>query len=166
MAHPRNTFGAPDQPDPRRPLGRRRWPRVVVGLLALLLMAMALLAWALGQADLGPIYLTIDGIEHLHGLDLTGMPYDLMAALLFVAACAALVALLVVPTLLLAVTLVVGLALLTGVGLPVMAVLLAVALLLAPVAGLGFALWWLARRLFTRRNAGVNKSDGRTTIGA
>ena len=44
------------------------WSRLLVGLAALWLAGLALLAWALAQVDVGPIHVSIGGVEHVRGL--------------------------------------------------------------------------------------------------
>jgi len=132
----------------------RRWLRVL-GLLLVLALAMAALAWH-GLQSLAPshLHIVVDGDEVMQGATALAdlQPGTQVLAVLAIAAtCFAM--LLAVPLLLLAVAVVVLPVLLLALGVPLIVVLSVATLLMAPLALLGLLAWWLIRALIRDNKA-------------
>jgi hypothetical protein len=138
-----------------RPTARkaRPWRTAFFVLLALSLLALLAIYQQLGSAygDLSgtPLSVVIDGEEVFNGLSLPAVsPWQM-----FVAACAVLLAMLlvavIVPTVLLFTLLLVGVVLLLALGAPLLVAGAGVLLLLSPLILMGLLAWWLLKALLS-----------------
>ena len=114
--------------------------------IVIVLACIVCLAIGLGNTDVTPVHIFIDGDDVSSGLSIAGVGTGLKIVLAAGVVLLAIALLLLVPLLLLLVVGAVALALVAGLGMPLIALTLALAVVSSPLWLLGMFVWLVVRR--------------------